>query len=67
MKSNESEIAQFYQNSNINMDLISQKYAYFLAVKMGMKKEWMGRKIDECHRMVNSGIFGDLKIKMSHF
>ena len=40
---------EIYKSKNINMKLISKKYAYYLGVYMGMKKDWLGRDMEECH------------------
>jgi len=29
--------------------LVSQKYAYFIGCMIGMKKDWLGQNLSECH------------------
>lgn len=43
------EIAAFYKDHKIQLKLVAQKYAYFIAVQLGMPKEWKGSDITECH------------------
>lgn len=47
------EIAQFYIDRGIMLKMVAQKYAYFIACQIGMKKEWKGRSLGECHSMLN--------------
>jgi hypothetical protein len=50
---NDPELEKFYSSRNLSTKLISKKYAYFLAIQMGMKKVWLGRDISECHNTLS--------------
>ncbi len=43
---------EIYQKFNQKPSAISKKYAYYLSCLLGMKKQWQGKEIVNCHKNI---------------
>lgn len=46
------DILEIYEEHGHKMSTICQRYAYYLASQLGMKKEWRGLSLQECHQTI---------------
>ena len=62
---NNDELKAFYESRGLNLEAVGKKYAYFFSCKLGMKREWLGQDIVQCHQFVNNGCldFEEMKIR----
>lgn len=56
-----------YKEYTISFDAMSKKYAYYIGTEIGMKKNWIGKDIKDCHSQMGQKISLSIRNKMYSF